>query len=371
MSGRNLFFCGHVAGRRPGPEWTASEALAVMGIEPVREVWTLGNDAGRIDVGMDFVIVALDVIEVDGVAETGCLEEVARIRPEHGHLRELLTVALEVPVINGIETYKSAEEAYVDFGDRVADEVTLVAETVTQLIESREENVIGPLVGILITRESALVNTVVDVVEDVADEAADLCSMGDRVKIGSTASMKRTPLRREVKRNLGEIVGDDLTGRDIDYRRNRDSAWVLGIVSEVGICDTGDTKDRVDAIRIKIECPTPLVVSRAAHTHRKHRLQTEESADDDGPVRPRTRTADDEAISACDNRESLGTISSDSRGEVVGIPLESACLDVTALFGLILHGPIFVAGFGGCLQIRWLGFDIQSISRGNHVICSC
>jgi hypothetical protein len=126
MSGRDLFICGHVTGRRSGPERATSEALAAMGIEPVPEVWTLWNDSGRIDISMDCVIVAFDVIEVDGVAETWCLEEISRVGPEHGHLRELLTIALEVPVIHGIETHESAEEPYVDFGDRVADKVTLV-----------------------------------------------------------------------------------------------------------------------------------------------------------------------------------------------------------------------------------------------------
>jgi hypothetical protein len=179
-----------------------------MGIEPVPEVWTLWNDSGRIDISMDCVIVAFDVIEVDGVAETWCLEEISRVGPEHGHLRELLTIALEVPVIHGIETHESAEEPYVDFGDRVADKVTLVGETIAQLIKSREENVVSLFVGLLVAGESTLVDTVINVVEDVADETVDFRSMGDRVEIGCATSMKSAPLGREVQRDLGEIVCD-------------------------------------------------------------------------------------------------------------------------------------------------------------------
>lgn len=66
------------------------------------------------------------MVEVDGVAETGRVEQIAGVVPQHWHLTEFLPVALEVTVIDGVEAHEGGEQPDVGFGDRVADEVALV-----------------------------------------------------------------------------------------------------------------------------------------------------------------------------------------------------------------------------------------------------
>ncbi len=59
---------------------------------------------GTIPVGLmsdvHHVVVLLDLLEVDRLAEARRLEQVARVRPQHRHLGELLPVALEVAVVD-------------------------------------------------------------------------------------------------------------------------------------------------------------------------------------------------------------------------------------------------------------------------------
>jgi len=92
---------------------------------------------------VDLVVVALDVVEINRVAETRCLEKVACIRPEHGRLTELGSIALTVAVIDGIEAGEGREQPDVGLGDGVADEVTPVTEAFRQPVESGEEAVAG------------------------------------------------------------------------------------------------------------------------------------------------------------------------------------------------------------------------------------
>jgi hypothetical protein len=72
---------------------------------------------------VDAEVVPLDVVEVDRVAEARRLEQVAGIRPQRGELAELVAVALEVAVVDGVEAHERGEQAHVGLGDRVAHEV--------------------------------------------------------------------------------------------------------------------------------------------------------------------------------------------------------------------------------------------------------
>ncbi len=83
-----------------------------------RQIRPLGHDQRRIDVLVDDVVVLLDLGEVDRVSETGRLEQVPRVVPQHRHLRQFAPVALEVPVVDGVEAGERREQADVGLGER-------------------------------------------------------------------------------------------------------------------------------------------------------------------------------------------------------------------------------------------------------------
>ena len=116
----------------------------------------------------------LDLREVGGVAEAGGLEEVACVGPQHGQLAELVPVALEVPVVDGVEADQRREQPDVGLGDRVADEVALVGEPVRQPVQGSEQLLVGAVVRLLGTGEPALVDAVVDVGVDALVHLVDL-----------------------------------------------------------------------------------------------------------------------------------------------------------------------------------------------------
>ncbi len=67
-------------GRGAVAERLAAELLTTMGRHPAGEVGSVGHDAGRIDVAVHAVVVPLDVVEVDRVAEARRLEQVTGAR---------------------------------------------------------------------------------------------------------------------------------------------------------------------------------------------------------------------------------------------------------------------------------------------------
>jgi hypothetical protein len=96
---------------------------------------------------MHLVVVAPDVVEVDRVAEAWRLEQLTGTREEHRHRAEFGTVALEMLAVGGFEADEGREQAYVRFGDRVADQVMLSAETIGEPVEATEEALAGQVVG--------------------------------------------------------------------------------------------------------------------------------------------------------------------------------------------------------------------------------
>jgi hypothetical protein len=109
-------------GWRAVAERPPAEGLPGVGSEPAGEVGTGRDDTGRVEVAMDEVVVLLDVVEVDRVAEAGCLEQVPGVGPQHRHLAQLVPVAFEVGVVDGVETNEGREEPDIGFGDGVADQ---------------------------------------------------------------------------------------------------------------------------------------------------------------------------------------------------------------------------------------------------------
>ncbi|SKY08599.1 Uncharacterised protein [Mycobacteroides abscessus subsp. abscessus] len=142
--------------------------------EPIPQVRAVGHDPGGIDVAVDQVVVLLDLCEVDGVAETRSLEEVARVRPQHRHLRQFAPIALEMPVIDRIESRKRREQPDVCLGDGVAHQVALRCQAFGQFVEFGEEPVVCLVVRVLTAGESAAVHAVVDLGVDTLADGFDL-----------------------------------------------------------------------------------------------------------------------------------------------------------------------------------------------------
>ncbi len=118
---------GGGGGGVPSPKGRPPSASRPWAVSQLLKVGARRDDAGRVDVALHHVVVPLDVVEVDSISEARRLEEVARVRPQHRHLAELLAVALEVAVVHGVEAHQGDEEAHVGLGDGVAHQEALAS----------------------------------------------------------------------------------------------------------------------------------------------------------------------------------------------------------------------------------------------------
>jgi hypothetical protein len=285
---------------------------------------------------VDLVVVPLDVVEVDRVAEAGRLEQVARVGPEHGELRQLVPVALEVAVVDGVEAHQRREQAHVGLGDGVADEIALPGEAVREPVEPLEQTGVRLVVRLLAAGEAAPVDAVVDVPEHDLADRVDLVAQPLGQQVGSTLAVVRTPLGRQVQRDLREVVGDHLPRGDVDHCRHRDAALVVGEAGEEGLLQPLDAEHRVAAPGVQVEGPAALVVRRPAHTHRQHRLEAEQPSYDDRPVGPRARPGDHQPVPPRLDRVAVAAVLGDAGGDVLHVAGELAArVDV---------GPLLRAG---------------------------
>jgi hypothetical protein len=82
--------------RRPVTVGSAAELVAMVRCQPVGEVGTVMDHTGGVDVSVHLVAVALDVDEVDGVAESRGLEQVVSAGPQHRHLGQFGPAGFEL-----------------------------------------------------------------------------------------------------------------------------------------------------------------------------------------------------------------------------------------------------------------------------------
>ena len=97
MRGGDDFVFGRRARWAAVSEGSAAESVPFVRRQPDTEVRTDGHDAARIDVILHAVVVTLDVVEVDGVAEPRRLEQIARVRPQRAELRGFCRLHLKCP----------------------------------------------------------------------------------------------------------------------------------------------------------------------------------------------------------------------------------------------------------------------------------
>ena len=108
------------------------------------------------------VVMALDVIEVDGLAETALLKQIARVGPKMRVVDDSPQVALEVAEVDAVETHERGEETDVRLGQLAVHEVPLRREAGLHPVEPLEERIDGCLVRLLRGREPGLVDAVID-----------------------------------------------------------------------------------------------------------------------------------------------------------------------------------------------------------------
>ena len=87
-----------------------------------------GNNARRVDVVVSKVVVALDVIEIDGLGDTRVLVEVQEIALQVRIIEDALDVTFEVAVIDRIEANERAEQAPVRLHDPMPEEIAVSGE---------------------------------------------------------------------------------------------------------------------------------------------------------------------------------------------------------------------------------------------------
>ena len=264
----------------------------------------------------------LDLREVRRVAEAGGLEQVAGVAPQRAELGQLLPVALEVAVVDGVEAGQRREQPDVGLGDRVAHEVAAVGQPLLEPVQRGEQPLVGLVVGALRAGEPAAVHPVVDLGVDALHDLAHLVPQVLGVEVGRALAVELRPLGREVERDLREVVGDDGLGRDVDDRRHRDALRVLRVAGEVGLLQPLVAQHRVAAAGVEVEGPAALVVRRAAQAHRDRRLQAEQPPHDDRAVGPRAGAGGDQPVAARLDRPAVAAVGGDPVGDVLVVPLE-------------------------------------------------
>ncbi|SHW42709.1 Uncharacterised protein [Mycobacteroides abscessus subsp. abscessus] len=213
---------------------------------------------------MHHVVVLFDLSEINGVTKAGCLIQVARVGPQHRGFGQLLTIAFEVSVVDGIEANQRGEQPHICLGDGVTYQITLSGKPFRQPIQRGEQSIVGGVISGLITGETAAVHPVVDFGVDAAVYLVDFWAQVRGVQLRRTRAVIFGPLGGEVQRHLRIVIGDDLTGGLLDYGRHGDAARVVRIPLEVGVTQKVDAQDRVDSTRVKIEGPAALVMGRPA-----------------------------------------------------------------------------------------------------------
>jgi len=141
------------------------DVLAAMGAGKVKQ-GTDGDNASGVDVVVGNVVVAFNVVEVDGFGDARLLVKIAEIALEVGIIDDPAEVAFEMTVINGVETDEGTKETPIGFDDLRAKQKSARREALFQMVESCEEGAASLLVDNLTRGKAGFINAVVDVFVD-------------------------------------------------------------------------------------------------------------------------------------------------------------------------------------------------------------
>src|SRR5947208_15044515 len=87
--------------------------------------WADGNDPGRINLRVRHIIMALDVIEINGVSYSGLLIQIHQVALQIRVINDAAQVALEMAVINHVEPDKRAKKSPVGFDNAIPEQIPL------------------------------------------------------------------------------------------------------------------------------------------------------------------------------------------------------------------------------------------------------
>jgi hypothetical protein len=80
-------------------------------------VGTKGDDTGRIDVVMSYVVMPLDVVEIHGLGDTVGLIQVFKVVKEVRIVDDPSEVTLKMAVVHGVKTHEGDEQAPISFDE--------------------------------------------------------------------------------------------------------------------------------------------------------------------------------------------------------------------------------------------------------------
>src|SRR5262249_58280107 len=109
---------------------------------------------------------AVDVLDIRGLGHARHLIEIADVVRQIWELGDSPPVALEVRVIDSIETYQSAEQPPVGLRDRVTNQVAVLRQDLLNFLKRVENIAKGLLVRRLTRRKTGTINTIIDVRSD-------------------------------------------------------------------------------------------------------------------------------------------------------------------------------------------------------------
>ena len=288
-----------VDGGRPRPELDGvHDAVSRARAGPDRSgPFEIGDDPPRIEPGVRHVVVALDLVDVDGLGDAGHLVELAREAEQVRVVGDQAQVALEVRVVDGIEADQRGEEAPVGLGDPVAVQVAELSETCLEAIERAEERSHRLVVGLLRAREAALVDAVVDVRVDLALELVDLVAQRLGVEIEADVG-EGVELAPEHADDLGRLVVHDPVRLPVEEHRHRHVVGAL--LGEV--VHLGEEVEAVQGVELGAggarERPAALVADGVEDRQADRVLESLQAPDDDRAMRPRAGERDVQVVAA-------------------------------------------------------------------------
>src|SRR5213594_1552500 len=142
-----------------------AKAVAIMRRVEVVEGRPRGHDTGRVDVPLA-VVARFDFMEVEGVLDSRPLIELAQVVGEIRIVLDAADVALEMAIVDEIETQQRRKGAPVGLGDALADEVAALVETLLQGVQPIEYFPHRLIVSLLGLGEAGTVNAVVQMLVD-------------------------------------------------------------------------------------------------------------------------------------------------------------------------------------------------------------
>ena len=242
------------------------------------------------------VVVRLDLIHVAGRGHARCLVEVPQVIEEIGKIRDPVAVALEVVVVDRIESQERDEQPPVGFGDLVAGQVALAAQPLFQPVQRLEQWPEGGLIGLLGGGETAFVDAVVHRVVDHFVEGIDLAALRLRVEVGDGL---RDLVRQAVKgavqhaQDFPGLIADDASRLLVPEHRHGGAPRKVRLAPGIDFMHPFRADHRVGA---RGEAPAVVIHVRVGDTDGDDILQLLEFAHDGEPVTPGAGVADIEVV---------------------------------------------------------------------------